>query len=375
MRIAQLAPPFEAVPPSRYGGTERVVATLTEELVRRGHEVTLFAAGDSRTTARLIPTAERALWHSDPPLADVTPFWAITLGEVWRHIEEFDVVHSHLDFSGFPLARGAPRPVVTTLHGRLDLPELQPLYSHFTDVPLVSISHAQRRPVQHANWVGTVYHGLDLDDFTPRFQPGSYLAFLGRISPEKGLDAAIRIALGAGMPLKIAARPPLKNMRDPRVRADWEYYENVVRPLLSNPQIEIIGQVGGREKDDFLRNAAALLFPIRWPEPFGLVMIEALACGSPVLALRRGSVPEIVRDGVTGFVGDSEDDLVAAVNRLSDIDRARCRHEAERRFSAAVMADAYERIYERLMDEADWPTRRDRVLRPVTPAVNELAVG
>ncbi|MBX6342136.1 MAG: glycosyltransferase family 4 protein, partial [Thermomicrobiaceae bacterium] len=353
MRIAQVAPPFETVPPTRYGGTERVVATLTEELVRRGHDVTLFAAGDSKTPARLRPTVDEALWHHHQKYQDFNPFWAITLGRVWPELDEFDVVHSHLDFWGFPLARASRRPVVTTLHGRLDLPELQPLYQEFRDVPVISISNAQRRPIPFANWVGTVYHGIELDKFTFNPRGGSYLAFLGRVSPEKGLDAAIRIARKAGMPIRIAARPPLPFTSDPNVRRDWEYYQNVVQPLLQGPQVELIGQVEDEEKDEFLGNAAALLFPINWPEPFGLVMAEALACGTPVLALRHGSVPEIITDGVTGFVRDTEEELVEAVGRIGEIDRARCREEAERRFSPAAMAANYERIYQRLIEERE----------------------
>lgn len=349
MRIAQLAPPFETVPPLRYGGTERVVATLTEELVRRGHDVTLFAAGGSQTSARLLPTVERALWYQRPRPTDFNPYWATTLGRVWRHIDEFDIIHSHLDFFGYPLARAGGRPVVTTLHGRLDLPDLQPLYREFDDVPLVSISDAQRQPMPNANWAATVYHGIELDELTFNPNMGGYLAFLGRISPEKGLDTAIRVARRAGVPLLIAARMPLPHLHDPNVRADWEYWENEVQPLLESKQVELLGQLGGKDKDEFLHNAAALLFPIRWPEPFGLVMVEALACGTPVLALDEGSVPELVDDGRTGFICKTEDELVEAVGRIPDLDRAQCRAEAERRFSPGAMVDAYERVYADVM--------------------------
>lgn len=349
MRIAQVAPPFETVPPSRYGGTERVVATLTEELVRRGHEVTLFAAGDSVTSARLVPTVESALWHQKPRPSDFNPYWAMTLGQVWQHIEEFDVVHSHLDYFGFPMASAGIRPVVTTLHGRLDLPDLTALYRQFGDVPLVSISDAQRAPIPAANWAATIYHGIELDQYTFNPRMGGYLAFLGRISPEKGLDTAIRIARRAGVPLLIGARMPLPHMHDPNVQADWQYWEDEVQPLLEGKQVELLGQLAGWDKNDLLRDAAALLFPIRWPEPFGLVMIEAMACGTPVLALREGSVPEIVSDGVTGFIRDTEDELVDAVKRIADLDRARCRADVEQRFSPAAMTDAYERVYERVI--------------------------
>lgn len=355
MRIAQLAPPYESVPPSHYGGTERVVSTLTEELVRRGHDVTLFASGDSRTSARLVPVVEAALWHREPPYRELGPFWAIVLGKVWKQIDQFDIVHSHLDYFGFPLVRCAPLPVLHTLHGRLDLDFLIPLYQEYREIPLVSISDAQRQPVAWANWRATVYHGIELDAFTFNPHRGDYLAFLGRISPEKGLDAAIRIARRAGLPLRVAARMPLQNCDQPAVRDDQDYYEQVIRPLLRDRHVEVVGQVGGAEKNEFLRNAAALLFPIRWPEPFGLVMAEALACGVPVLAFNEGSVPEVIEHGVTGFIGTSEDDLVRAIDRLDEIDRARCRAEAERRFSPAAMVDGYERVYERLLERAERP--------------------
>jgi glycosyltransferase involved in cell wall biosynthesis len=351
MRIAQVAPPYEAVPPRRYGGTERVVSTLTEALVRRGHEVTLFASGDSRTSAKLVPVVDRSLWHRKSPYQDMLPFNAVVLGKVVEQIDQFDLIHSHLDYWGFPIARLARTPVVTTLHGRLDLPELLPLYRTFPEVPLVSISDAQRAPVRFANWIDTVYHGIEIDELTFSPKPGDYLAFLGRISPDKGLDTAIKVARRVGLPLKIAARKPLRFSRDPNVRQDWRHFDEVIQPLLEQPGVEFVGEVGGREKDAFLGGARALLFPIRWPEPFGLVMVEALATGTPVVALKAGSVPEVIEDGVTGYVCDSEDDLVRAVGRLGDIDRARCRAEAERRFSPDVMAERYEEVYRRLLAE------------------------
>jgi glycosyltransferase involved in cell wall biosynthesis len=263
---------------------------------------------------------------------------------LWRHIGEFDVIHSHLDYFGYPMARSGI-PLVTTMHGRLDLADLQPLYREFDDVPLVSISDAQRRPLPNANWVATIHHGIELGELTFNPSMGGYLAFLGRISPEKGLDTAIRVARRAGVPLLIAARMPLPHTHDPNVRADWEYWENEVQPLLEGKQVELLGQLGGTDKDEFLRNAAGLLFPIRWPEPFGLVIVEALACGTPVLAFGEGSVPELIEDGVTGFVCKTEDELVDAVGRISELDRARCRADAERRFSPTAMVDAYERVY------------------------------
>jgi glycosyltransferase involved in cell wall biosynthesis len=353
LRVAQLAPPLESVPPTGYGGTERVVWTLTEELVRRGHDVTLFASGDSHTSARLVPIVEQALWHRDPPSTDVDAHQAQIFGAVEAEIDRFDIVHSHLDYHGFAIANRPWPPVVTTLHGRIDAPALFPAYKAFSELPLVSISNAQRRPLAAANWVATVPNAIDLDAFTFNPRSGSYLAFLGRISPEKGLDVAIRVALRAGWPLLIAARPPLPFAHTPEARRDHEYFEQVVKPLLSEPGIEFIGQVGGIKRNDLLRNAAALLFPIRWPEPFGLVMPEALACGTPVLALRAGSVPEVLEDGVTGFICHFEDELVAALERLPKIDRARCRAEAERRFAPSVMADAYERVYAYLRSDAE----------------------
>jgi glycosyltransferase involved in cell wall biosynthesis len=350
MRIAQLAPPFETVPPTCYGGTERVVSLLTEELVRRGHEVTLFASGDSQTSAQLVPIVDQALWHH-PEHRNFAPFWTIALGKLAAQADEFDVMHNHLDLVAYPLARATRSPMVSTLHGRIDLPELVPIYEEFRDVALVSISDAQRQPAPQANWVQTIYHGIDLEEFTFVPQTGEYLAFLGRICPDKGLDTAIRVACEVGMPLKIAAREPLAIEGDRNTDEDRVYYDEVIKPLLCEPGVEFIGEVGGRDKDQFLGGAAALLFPIRWPEPFGLVMIEALACGTPVVALRAGSVSEVIRPGVTGVVCESDDGLVAAVAELGKIDRAACRAEAERRFSVAAMADGYEEVYERLVGE------------------------
>jgi glycosyltransferase involved in cell wall biosynthesis len=355
LRIAQLAPPFESVPPSGYGGTERVVSTLTEELVRRGHDVTLFASADSHTSARLAPIVGTALWHQDPPCNDFGVHQTAIFGTILDQIEEFDIVHSHLDYLGFPLALAPRRLMLSTMHGRLDVPGLLPTYRAFADLPLVSISHSQRQPLAGANWQATVHHGIELDQFTFSALPGRYLAFLGRISPDKGLDVAIRVARRAGWPLRVAARLPLPFNDHPEVRRDREYFEQVIQPLLAEPGVELIGEVGGAEKDEFLRNAAALLFPIRWPEPFGLVMPEALACGTPVIALREGSVPEIIDDGVTGFVCHFEDQMVRAIERISELDRGRCRAEAEQRFSPAAMADAYEDVYAGMLESAPVP--------------------
>jgi glycosyltransferase involved in cell wall biosynthesis len=338
-----------------YGGTERVVSTLTEELVRRGHDVTLFASGDSQTSARLVPIVDEALWHTDPPSNDFAAHQAEIFGAMLNHVGDFDIVHSHLDYRGFPLAHALRDPMVSTLHGRLDVPAVVATYRAFASLPLVSISDSQRGPLAAANWVATVHHGIDLDAFSFNPHPGAYLAFLGRISPEKGLDVAIRVARKAGVRLLVAARPPLPFAHDPEARRDREYFEQAVQPLLSEPGVELIGEVGGLEKNEFLGNAAALLFPIRWPEPFGLVMPEALACGTPVIALRQGSVPEIIDDGVTGFIRHFEDELVRAVERVPDLSRATCRSEAERRFSPAAMADAYEQVYLDLREGSQEP--------------------
>jgi glycosyltransferase involved in cell wall biosynthesis len=346
MRIAQVAPPFESVPPTRYGGTERVVSLLTEELVRRGHDVTLFASGDSATSARLVPTVDSALWCLDE-VRDALPYWAITVGEAYRRARdgEFDVVHSHLDYQAFACAALIQTPTVTTLHGRLDLPDLPRLYARFPEAGVISISDSQRAPLPDARWLATVYNAVDIPRLPFCPDGGEYLAYLGRISPEKGLDRAIRVAKLAGLPLKVAARMPLKDTSNPVVRADWEYYEGAIKPLLKSGHVELIGEIGDAEKPQLLCNALALLFPIDWPEPFGLVMAEAMACGTPVVARRRGSVPEIVTHGVTGFVGETDEELARLCHKLHTIDRRTCRLEAERRFSPDVMARGYEEVY------------------------------
>jgi glycosyltransferase involved in cell wall biosynthesis len=350
MRIAQVAPPFESVPPVRYGGTERVVSLLTEELVRRGHDVTLFASGDSTTSARLVPTVDTALWRQDA-VRDPLVYWTITLGEVYRRAAHgaFDVIHSHLDFLAFPYVGLVPTPTVTTLHGRLDLPDLPRIYARFPDAPVIPISDDQRRPLPDANWVATVYNGVDTDLL--RFDPrgGRYLAWIGRVSPEKGLDRAIRIAQLAGLPLKVAARLPLLDKADPNVRADWEYYEGVVKPLLDAGDVEVVGEVGDGDKAAFLGGALALLNPIDWPEPFGLVMAEALSCGTPVVARRRGAVPEIVAHGTTGLIGETDEELADLCRQVGTIARSACREEAVRRFSVGAMTSAYEAAYRHIL--------------------------
>jgi glycosyltransferase involved in cell wall biosynthesis len=340
MRIAQVAPLYERVPPAFYGGTERVVAYLTEELVRRGHDVTLFASGDSRTCARLTAPTERAL-RLDPDARDPLSLHVIELAQVFERAEDFDVIHCHVDYLAFPFARLVGTPTVHTLHGRLDLPHLVPLFRHFHDVPVVSISDAQRAPLRHLRpaWRGTVYHGLPLEAFPFSPRGGSYLAFLGRIAPEKRPDLAIEVAKRVGLPLKIAAKV------DP---ADRAYFEREIAPLLDHSLVEFVGEIGDAGKGAFLGGALALLFTIDWPEPFGLVMIEAMACGTPVIARPCGSVPEVLDPGLTGFLADTVEELVDAVKRVDTIDRAACRRHVERRFAVERMADDYEAIYRSL---------------------------
>jgi len=338
MRIAQVAPLFESVPPHLYGGTERVVSYLTEELVRLGHQVTLFASGDSVTRARLIAGRDRAL-RLDPRGGDPVVPHVLMLERVCGRRHEFDLIHCHVDYLAYPFARRHRVPTVTTLHGRLDLPHLVDVYEEFRDIPVVSISQAQRAPVPHANWVGTVHHGLPEHLLAFHAPPGRYLAFLGRASPEKRIDRAIEIARRAGMPIRIAAKV------DP---VDRQYFAEVVAPLLGQPFVEWLGEIDEAEKGDFLGGATALLFPIDWPEPFGLAMIEALACGTPVVAFRAGSTPEIIESGVTGFVVRSIAESVEAVRAAARLDRAACRAAFEARFSVARMARDYLAIYERL---------------------------
>lgn len=342
MRIAQVAPLFESVPPKLYGGTERIVSYLTEELVRQGHDVTLFASGDSITAARLVAPCPRAL-RLDPHVHDGVPHHMILLDKLRQRADEFDIIHFHIDLYQMPLVRMLDCPTVTTLHGRLDLPDLEPFYRVFSDVPLVSISDAQRRPMPPVNWAGTVLHGLPLDLLPFREKPrGDYLAFLGRISPEKRPDRAVEIAARTGWPLRIAAKVD---------EADRQYWETTIRPLVEqHPNVEFIGEIDEREKAEFLGNAAALLFPIDWPEPFGLVMIEAMACGTPVVAFRNGSVEEIIDNGASGFIVDSIDEAVTCIGRLNEIDRRYIREIFEKRFSAERMARDYVEIYRELSD-------------------------
>lgn len=339
MKIAQVAPLFESVPPQGYGGTERVVSCLTEELVRQGHQVTLFASGDSVTKARLCAPCPRSL-RRDASCVEPNAYHTLMLERVYQEASAFDLVHFHTDSLHLPLSRRLRAPVVYTLHGRLDLPELAPLFQEFREIPYVSISNAQREPLPWVNWQATVYHGLARSTYTFRERPGDYLAFVGRISPEKQVDHAIEIARRAGLPLRIAAKV------DPR---DAAYYDCVAKLWLHDPMVEFLGEIGGREKDALLGNARALLFPIDWPEPFGLVMIEALACGTPVVAYRRGSVPEVLEHGRTGFIVDGIDEAVAAVARIGEIDRRQCRSAFEQRFSARRMVNDYLSVYQSLV--------------------------
>lgn len=339
MRIAQIAPLYESVPPRLYGGTERVVSYLTEALVALGHQVTLFASGDSQTRAHLVAVGERALRLQGKQVTDPISHHVRLIERVFRQAAEFDILHFHIDYLHFPLARRRLIPALTTLHGRLDLPDLAPLFAEFNDMPVVSISEAQRAPLPQARWVGTIPHGLPrgLHAFYP--QGEGYLAFLGRVSPEKRVDRAIEIASRTGLPLKIAAKVD---------RADRAYFNAVIRPLLNHPLVEFVGEISEAEKDSFLGRAGALLFPIDWPEPFGLVMVEALACGTPVIAYGHGAVPEVLEPGVTGFIVTNQDEAIRAVAQLDQISRARCRASFEKRFTARRMAEDYLSLYRRL---------------------------
>jgi glycosyltransferase involved in cell wall biosynthesis len=339
MRIAQVAPLYESVPPKYYGGTERVVSYLTEELVRQGHEVTLFASGDSETKARLVAACPRSL-RLDKRYQDQMAHHYAMLENVFRRAAEFDMIHFHVDYLHFPLSRREAITQVTTLHGRLDLPDLVPLYQEFREMPVISISNGQREPLPWLNWQATVYHGVPADIYQFRPKAGSYLAFLGRISPEKRVDRAIEIAKQAGMPLKIAAKID---------RVDKDYFESEIVPLLRTSLVEFVGEISDGEKDEFLGNAYALLFPIDWPEPFGLVMIEAMACGTPVIAYRSGAVPEVMDQGHTGFIVRGLEDAVEGVRHVAQLSRQRCREVFERRFTASRMAHDYVQQFERLI--------------------------
>jgi glycosyltransferase involved in cell wall biosynthesis len=338
MRIAQVAPLFERVPPTHYGGTERVVSWLTEALVEQDHQVTLFASGDSVTRARLVPVTERSL-RLDRRRPDWIVWHTLMLDRVFAMAQDFDIIHFHVDVLHLPLARRCSTPSLTTLHGRLDLPDLPPLYRYFPEHPVVSISDYQRKPLPWANWQATVHHGLPLElyDFHP--EPDDYFAFVGRISPEKRVDRAIEIAIACGTPLRVAAKVD---------DADRLYFEDRIRPLLDHPLVEFVGEIDEPRKNDFIGRARALLFPIDWPEPFGIVMIEAMACGTPVISYRSGSVPEVLEHGVTGYVVDDQQEAIAAAREIHHIDRHRCRDAFERRFTARTMAERYLDVYRSL---------------------------
>lgn len=341
MRIAQIAPLAESVPPKLYGGTERVVSWLTEELVALGHEVTLFASGDSVTSGSLVPIVPKAIRLSRPR-PDPFPAYAVQLDAIARAASNFDVLHCHIDWVHLPLLGHLGVPHLTTLHNRLDTPDLPGVIRRFPGAPLVSISDHHRTPLPSANWLGTVYHGMPPATLEPSYAPGSYLAFLGRLTREKGPEAAIRIARATGMPLRMAAKIP---------RSETRYHKERLQPMIDGDQIRLVGELNDDAKGDLLRGAAALLFPIDWPEPFGLVMIEAMACGTPVIAFRRGSVPEVIDDRQTGFIVDDEDGAIAAIKRLGDLDRRRVRATFERRFSARRMAEDYVRHYRTLLQD------------------------
>jgi glycosyltransferase involved in cell wall biosynthesis len=340
MKIAQVAPLYESVPPKLYGGTERVVSYLTEELVRQGHDVTLFASGDSITRAKLRPVCERALRLEGKKVIDPLAHHIRMIAMVAEEAADFDVIHFHIDYLHFPVTRHLNLSALTTLHGRLDIPDLVPIYQDFWDMNLVSISNAQRGPLSWTNWIGNVYHGLPDDLYTPTMTPGNYLAFLGRICPEKRVDRAIEIAIRANMPIKIAAKVDA---------VDREYFDSKVRKLFDHPLVEYVGEIGEKQKEEFLGNAHAVLFPIDWPEPFGLVMIESMACGTPVIAYPMGSVPEIIDEGATGFMVTSIEEAVKAVDKIQSFNRAACRRAFNSRFSARRMALDYIEVYQRVL--------------------------
>lgn len=352
MKIAQVAPLYESVPPKLYGGTERVVSYLTEALVKMGHEVTLYASADSSTSARLRPVCERAL-RLDSRLLDPWADHVLMAECVCQESGRYDLIHSHLDPVIYPLLRRARTPHVTTMHGRLDFPNFQNLFHEYRELPLVSISNRQREPLPWANWQGTVYHGLPEDLYRFHERPGQYLAFIGRISPEKRVEDAILIAERAGVPLKIAAKIG---------KQEEEYFAARVRPLLQRRDVEFVGEIGEAEKNEFLGQALALVFPIDWPEPFGLVMIESLACGTPVIARGRGSVPEVIEPGSTGFIFEKVDEAVAAIAQLPRLSRQRCRQVFEQRFTAQRMAEDYVMLYEQLAERSfAQPARRTKL--------------
>jgi glycosyltransferase involved in cell wall biosynthesis len=372
MRIAQVSPLHERVPPVQYGGTERVVSYLTEALVERGHEVTLFASGDSKTSARLEKGCPRSL-RLDPSCLDPLAQHLLMLERVYQSAETFDVIHFHLDYLPFSMIRRAKLSAVTTLHGRLDLPELFPVFREFTDMNLISISHQQRKPLVGARWLGTVPHGLPKNKYSLGEGKGGYLVFLGRVAPEKGVDRAIEIATRAGLPLKIAAKVS---------HVDREYYSTQVAPLIRcHPGVEYLGEIGDAEKSQLLGEASALLFPIDWPEPFGVVMIEAMACGTPTVAFRRGSVPEVIQEEITGYIVEDVARAVQAVEKTISFDRVRCRRYFETHYTADRMAKDYVNLYQKCLDqkvfrEDRWrPSGRHRPTKGSSVCAGDLIAG
>lgn len=344
MRIAQVAPLMESVPPKYYGGTERVVSYLTEELVKQGHKVTLFASGDSKTSAKLVPIVDEAL-RLKKGRVDPMAHHVIMLNRLNKMAHQFDVIHFHIDMLHFAQHQYLMTPSLTTMHGRLDLPHLPTVFDEFSDIPLVSISNSQRIPLPNANWIATVYNGVPMENYTFKQHPGDYLAFVGRISPEKGIERAIEIAMQVGMKLYIAAKID---------KVDEEYYQNQIKPLLQHPLIEYIGEIDEREKNTFLGDAYATLFPIDWPEPFGLVMIESLACGTPVIAFNRGSVQEVMLQGETGFIVNTVDEAIEAVEKIETISRQCCRYIFEKRFSSTQMAINYLKAYRSQIEDKEY---------------------
>jgi glycosyltransferase involved in cell wall biosynthesis len=363
MHIAEIAPLAESVPPSHYGGTERVVSWLTDELVGLGEKVTLFASGGSKTPAELVAISPKPLRLSRPPIDPMSALTALLEG-VARRAGEFDIIHCHLDWIHIPLLRRVGTPFVTTLHGRLDLPHMHSFAASFADAPFVSISNNQRAPLRELNFVDTIYHGIPEQLLRPNLQPAGYLAFLGRFTHEKGPHIAIRLARQTHLPLRIAAKIP---------RMETQYFKEQIEPLLDGRQVEFVGEVNDGQKQDFLGNAMAVLFPIDWPEPFGLVMIEAMACGTPVIAWRRGSVPEIIEHGVSGFIVENEAEAIHAIERIPTLDRRQVRAAFERRFTARRMAESYRRCFARLMAGGEGAAT-DRGSRPSRGRASELTV-
>lgn len=343
MKIAQISPLYESVPPKLYGGTERVVHYLTDELVAQGHDVTLYASGDSVTNAKLIPCCDIALRLNGNAVDVLAPHFTM-MEQIDKEAHQYDIIHSHIDYLIYPIIKRSKYHFLTTLHGRLDIPELQPLYKEFFQIPVVSISDSQRKPLPDANWKSTVYHGLPLDLYSFNADAQDYLVYVGRISPEKRVDRAVEIAIKAGIPLRIAAKVD---------KVDKDYFDTQIKKLLDHPLIEMLGEVGDQQKQELLGNALGLIFPIDWPEPFGLAMVEAMACGTPVIAYRSGSIPEVIDEGITGFVVNSQEEAVEAVGKLPQISRKRVRETFEKRFSVQRMTHDYLRVYKSLIEQGD----------------------